>query len=276
MADEQKKQENTKADSKSDSKAELNSIVQKQEAKSEQKMEKMVEQKIGSKLDKIVAKVEQIEKMEKIEGTKVEKIAKSEAKENKKWPLNLGKKGAALLTDEEKRKLFEKSQVSMWIESYHKIFSDFDPRSYSQRTISDDFLVEAKKMVKEKKDSFELNLLMSEKTRDKKDEIIIKKRLKEFFERQYSLALGKKRRITSQGALFVLVGLFVMIFTAFILFNFGDTNFSLVLLSVIGEPAGWFLFWEGLNILVFQLKTMVPEIEFAKKMAKCNVHFDSY
>ena len=30
--------------------------------------------------------------------------------------------------------------VSIWIDSYDDVFSDFDPRSYDERNISDDFL----------------------------------------------------------------------------------------------------------------------------------------
>ena len=35
--------------------------------------------------------------------------------------------------------------ISLWIDSYDDIFSDFDPRPFSARNISDDFLYEVKK-----------------------------------------------------------------------------------------------------------------------------------
>ena len=40
--------------------------------------------------------------------------------------------------------------ISLILESYTDIFSDFDPRPYDQRTLSDDFLLECKKAVRRK------------------------------------------------------------------------------------------------------------------------------
>ena len=39
--------------------------------------------------------------------------------------------------------------VSLWLDNYDNIFSDFDPRSYAHRELSDDFLIEAKKVTHE-------------------------------------------------------------------------------------------------------------------------------
>ena len=82
---------------------------------------------------------------------------------------------------EEKQELLQKSEVSLWIDHYDDIFSDFDPRPYSQRGLSDDFLIEAKKFIKEKASgSFELIFLVPELMRKPESEGIIKKRLNDF------------------------------------------------------------------------------------------------
>ena len=47
------------------------------------------------------------------------------------------------------KELLEKTQISLWLDDYADIFSDFDPRPFSQRALSDDFLNEAKKVVRE-------------------------------------------------------------------------------------------------------------------------------
>lgn len=89
------------------------------------------------------------------------------------------------ISEEEKRKIFEISEVSLWLDSYDDIFSDFDPRPYSQRALSDDFLEEAKKAVKEKKTGeLELRLLVPHSQRDLEKEIIIKRRLREYFKKK--------------------------------------------------------------------------------------------
>ena len=42
--------------------------------------------------------------------------------------------------------------ISIWLETYDDIFSDFDPKAYSERVLSDDFLVEIRKVSYEKKE----------------------------------------------------------------------------------------------------------------------------
>lgn len=56
------------------------------------------------------------------------------------------KKDEAQQKIEETEKILEMSEISIWLDNYDDIFSDFDPRPYSQRSLSDDFLAEAKKI----------------------------------------------------------------------------------------------------------------------------------
>ena len=254
--------DNFSANRKSDSivKNEIKEIVQKQEAKSEQKMEKMVEQKISSKLDKIEAKVD-----------------KMGVEEKKKWPHYLGGKTRKVLSEEEKTSLLEGAKISLWIDSYDDLFSDFDPRNYSKREISADFLSEAKRFARERLDGkVDLVILGPQKIRDKYVEAVIKKRLKQSFLQQYKFLLNKKRKTIKQGAIFILLGIFFMIVTTFILFSFSVKDFFIYFLAVIGEPAGWFLFWEGLNLIIFDSKEKKSDLEFNKKMSKIDILFSSY
>ena len=45
-------------------------------------------------------------------------------------------------TKEETEKLLQQSEISLLLDSYDDIFSDFDPRPYNQRALSQDFLAE--------------------------------------------------------------------------------------------------------------------------------------
>ena len=80
---------------------------------------------------------------------------------------------------------FREGNISLILDSYDDIFSDFDPRSYSEKALSDDFLEECKKAAKDKEERPELRLLVQKNKRDYKDEIRIKKRLREHFQRHY-------------------------------------------------------------------------------------------
>ena len=48
------------------------------------------------------------------------------------------------MSDEEKQKILEMSEISLILDTYDDMFSSFDPRPYSQRALSEDFLSEAK------------------------------------------------------------------------------------------------------------------------------------
>src|ERR1035437_10528573 len=54
------------------------------------------------------------------------------------------------LTTIEKPKSSDPYQVSIWLDCYDDIFSDFDPRPYTERSLSDDFIAEAIKVSREK------------------------------------------------------------------------------------------------------------------------------
>ena len=42
--------------------------------------------------------------------------------------------------------------VSLWLDTYEDIFSDFDPHPYGQRALSEDFLAEARRAVRDRRD----------------------------------------------------------------------------------------------------------------------------
>ena len=177
----------------------------------------------------------------------------------------------------EQQKVLQLSQISIWIDNYDDLFSDFDPRPYSQRAISDDFLSEAKKVLKESpKGKFELRILIPSKERNPYHESIIKKRFRDHFKKQAKTCATQKRDVIRSGIAFLFSGIALMLVTTYILFHYEETNFLATFLSVVFEPAGWFLFWEGMNQLVFKVKEKNPELDFNEKMAEGNVLFQSY
>jgi len=73
----------------------------------------------------------------------------------------------------------ELRDIGIWLDDYKDIFSDFDPRPYAERALSDDFISELKKVCDESEFKVKiLNLLMPEKIMERKTEEIIS-RLKE-------------------------------------------------------------------------------------------------
>ena len=61
--------------------------------------------------------------------------------------------------------------ISLWLDSYNEMFSDFDPRPYSKRTVSDDFILQIRKVAKNRyRKKMTLKILLAESVRNKQDE----------------------------------------------------------------------------------------------------------
>jgi hypothetical protein len=181
-----------------------------------------------------------------------------------------------LITKPEKQKLIEMSQISLWLDSYDDIFTDFDSRNYDNRALSQDFLAEAKRSSRDKEfGAIELRLLVPNAKRNSAHEKLILKRLREHFNKHYLRIKKEVQTIIRQGLVFVILGVICMFYAAFVLFADSKTllaSFMIILL----EPASWFFFWEGLDMLLFQPKSVHPDLDFYHKMSKCEISFLPY
>jgi hypothetical protein len=169
------------------------------------------------------------------------------------------------------------NKLSLWLDDYSDIFSDFDPRPFSKRVLSDDFISEAKKLTRDNTEGFaEIYLQIPKGTRSRSAEKVVRKRLRAYFAGRLKHLQDKRKKILRQGSFFILLGVSLMVITTFILVNYYGKNFFVTLLSVIAEPAGWFLFWEGLNLMIFHAKEEKFDLSFNKKLSNCKIYFDSY
>jgi hypothetical protein len=177
----------------------------------------------------------------------------------------------------QKEKLLRNDEIGLWIENYEYIFSDFDPRPISQRGLSEDFIEEVKKasIVKDY-DSLELKFLVSKKNRNYGEESIIKKRLKGYFRKHAMEFRDEYKKLLRQGSWFVFFGIIFMFITTFFLVHNSGSNYVWTFLAVLLEPAGWFLFWEGLDLLIFESKKKKPNMKFYVKMSNAKITFMDY
>lgn len=168
-------------------------------------------------------------------------------------------------------------EISLLLDTYDDIFSDFDPRPYGQRALSDDFLLEAHKASRDKPSGkIELQLLMPAAQRNAQQENTIKRRLREHFRRHALLLAKEKHQQIKQGIFFTIAGVLTMFLTTLVMFTQQTKNFLFSFLVVLLEPAGWFLFWEGLRQAIFEHKSIQPNLTFYEKMSKCDIYFSSY
>ncbi len=174
-------------------------------------------------------------------------------------------------------RLLRLSDISIAIDNYDDIFSDFDPRPYGQRALSDDFLTEAKKMMRDKNGGqLELHFLIPKKERNLAQEAIIKKRLHDHFKKHHDNLQKERKDVEKRGSRFVMAGIFIMFVASLVLYEFDRRQFLIGFLIILLEPAGWFLFWEGLSQIIFKAKEKKPDLEFYDRMARCEISFMPY
>jgi hypothetical protein len=165
--------------------------------------------------------------------------------------------------------------LSLWLDDYDDIFSDFDPRPFGQRALSEDFLAEARRAVRDRREGIpELRILVPAPARNAADEATIRKRLREHF-RKHADRLGRARRRTAwTGLAIAAAGFGVM--TASALLRGRPDAFWRTLLHVLLEPSGWFAVWFGLDQLVYGTREVRREHAFYRKMAKADVVFVTF
>jgi len=179
------------------------------------------------------------------------------------------------LAEEKKEELVRLSEISLILDSYNDIFSSFDPRPYSEKSLSDDFIQECKRAAIDKGEEIELRILIPKIKREIKEEGKIKKRLKEHFYHSFKRKQKEIKRIKIDGITWFGLGTFFILTLSF-LEESSLTGFLIQIVKTMLEPAGWFSFWEGLGKIFILAKEKSPELEFYKKMSKGNIKFKEY
>lgn len=184
----------------------------------------------------------------------------------------------------EKEVHLREGNISLILDSYDDIFSDFDPRPYAEKALSDDFLTECRKAARDKDEfELELRLLVPKQKRDFAEETKIKHRLKTHFHKHF---LEKEREVRSiklaglkwfgAGAVFMLVSAYLYAHAETGFFTLTSKDFLFNLLVVFFEPAGWFSVWTGLDQIFFGAKEKQPELAFYRKMVGVHIEFYEY
>ena len=175
-----------------------------------------------------------------------------------------------------KQKLVQLSEISLSLDTYDDIFSDFDPRPFHLRAISDDFLAEARKAVRNRPSGgIELRFIIPAHARNTQYESTIKERLHRYFSEQHHTVRRDLRTMRRKAVLLTALGIGLMIAAAYVR-TLPTQAFSLQVLYVLFDPAGWFSTWFGLERLVHLWTTSKPELDFNHKMARCEITFASY
>jgi len=176
----------------------------------------------------------------------------------------------------ERNEILKMSDVSLRIATYDDIFSDFDPRNYSQRALSHDFLAELKRATRDTSTGqLILHFMMPKDKRSFNDETLVKRRLREHFKKHYLMILDDVRKTKAKGIFMAILGVVFIAMAAFIeslKFDYFLFHFLVVLL----EPAGWFTAWTGLDQIYYGIAQKREDLNFYEKMSNAEIVFLGY
>ncbi len=170
----------------------------------------------------------------------------------------------------------KQANISLILDTYDDIFSDFDPRPYSERAMSDDFLNEMRNASRDKPSGgIELTLSMPADKRNLTKEGLIKRRLIEHFKKHHLEMQREYKRIRNKGITLAAIGI-SMITAASYLASLKLESFWFHFLIILLEPGGWFLGWTGLDQLYYTIEEHKKDMRFYDKMTRCEITFVSH
>ena len=173
----------------------------------------------------------------------------------------------------QKQPLQKLAEISIQLNSYNDIFSDFDRNAYNERTLSDDFITQAKKISENKSgNKMLLRLLLPTNKRNEQEEKVIVTRLHSYFKSVHKQLKYDVRKTTKRGFMLTISGIIIMIAASYLSFTKPDKYYMHILL-VLFEPAGWFMLWVGLDHLVYASKDTKKDLAFYSKMIKSEIIF---
>ena len=165
-------------------------------------------------------------------------------------------------------------EVSIAIDNWDDIFSDFDPRPLSERALSEDFIFELKKRYREtRKGNYLVTIFAPVSLKNEKSERGVMQRLKRHFKHRSLTRQKQLNRIRTRGFLFVIIGiLFLGLLTLSTYFRY-FSELTIEILGIIFMPLGWFGIWEGFSKIVDTSPIIMQEEILFDKLSRAEYRF---
>lgn len=166
--------------------------------------------------------------------------------------------------------------ISIWLDKYEDLFSQYDSSELKARTLSDNFLEEMRKMVRKVPASgIELKFNLMQSAPDAQNEALIGDNIHDYFTCHAKAAQQEKADIIRSGMVRIVAG-FALITCLLMVRNKWSAVLALHGLEMMLDPLGWFLIWTGLEMVFVQAKKEQPAIDFNLKMATAKLTFITF
>lgn len=182
------------------------------------------------------------------------------------------------MSDEAKGKQAQRiedlKEIAVVIDSWDDIFSDFDPRPLSERTVSGDFIDELRKRYRETpRGNLVVLICAPQALKNQESEKMVVQRLKRYF-RHHFLQYKKNstyRRI--RGVIFVCAGILSLGFLTLATYYKFLSELAIEIAGIILMPLGWFGVWEGFSKLIDTSPAYLHKQELYEKLSKASYQF---
>jgi len=142
-------------------------------------------------------------------------------------------------------------EIAITLDTYDDIFSDFDPRPYSQREMSEDFLKEmSRRYMEGKHGRFEVHFTIPSAERDLKAEALIKKRLRDHFTFMVKRESEVIQKTKNRGYLYMLIGFSILLIDTYFYLSYESVFYHLITILLV--PAGWYGMFTGIGKVIHE------------------------
>jgi hypothetical protein len=177
---------------------------------------------------------------------------------------------------EETRHFLNKPEISIWIDKYDDVFSDFDSRPFAERALSDDFLREVRKMASEKSSGeIELKFHILDDQRNPESEAIIINNLNTHFRHIAEALKSEQQQILMKGVSLLVAGFLLMGFLIILSAMPGKGTLLSGIYTML-EPVGWFMTWTGLDHVFQNSRKAKSNLHYNSMMAHAHIAFSSF
>jgi hypothetical protein len=165
-------------------------------------------------------------------------------------------------------------EITIAIDTWDDIFSDFDPGPIEKRVLSEDFLTEIKKRFREfRRGQILVTFQTPSALKDEEYERKVIRRLKQYFRFRALSVLKEINDLRRRGFYFVLTGIFSLATLTMLTYYQAAGRLTLELIGIILMPLGWFGIWEGFSRVIEPSPYMKKDHGIFSRLAKATIKF---
>ncbi|MFH0877742.1 MAG: hypothetical protein V1863_05925 [Candidatus Omnitrophota bacterium] len=165
-------------------------------------------------------------------------------------------------------------EITIAIDSWDDVFSDFDPSPLEQRILSEDFLLELRKRYREtQRGNYIITIYAPVSLKDDASERIVNKRLKQYFRFRHLAILKEINAARRKGTIFVIFGIVFLSVLTLVAYYKMLSMLAIELLGIVLMPLGWFGIWEGFSRIIESPPKLKQNLELFGRLSKAAFKF---